>query len=615
MSSKNNTTLENQYAALANGEERFRLLFENTSSLVLFQDVDGIILEANPAFCSFFGQPRAQVLHRPLRELLPPAAREVFTQQLHKAASGHQTEFELLLPGQEGEVRKLQVKKIPLLRDGRVTGIQLIAKDITAITTAQQLIERQARQLGTILESITDAFFALDKAWNLTYINQRAEELLGVCAHESLGRNIWELFPTAEGGIHYQRYLQAIETGETVHFEIEFQRVGLWMEVKAFPSADGLAVYLSDITTRVQAHEQFRMLALVAQSTDNGVVITDAQGRTEWVNKGFSRQTGYTLADMRGQKPGAVLQGADTDPATVQRIRERMKQRGPFSVTILNYKKTGQKLWVSMDITPIYNDAGQLVQFIAIQQNISYRKEIEASQARMMQDLYRQNRDLQQFTYVVSHNLRGPLANALGLATLLAKADPHTVTFGTALSHLRTSMEQVDTVLKDLNEVLSLRDQQNMQPAEAIVLREMCEQVVLDLDDALQECGGEVGLDVEAGLVLQGTRAYVYSIFYNLLSNSIKYRAAERRLRVGISCARQERGGMLISFTDNGSGFDMYKAGSDVFQLYKRFHTNQQGRGVGLFLVKTHVEAMGGKIEVASDGATGTRFLIHLDKH
>jgi signal transduction histidine kinase len=176
-------------------------------------------------------------------------------------------------------------------------------------------------------------------------------------------------------------------------------------------------------------------------------------------------------------------------------------------------------------------------------------------------------------------------------------------------------MGQVDEVLKDLNLVLSIRDQKDNLLLEPLALQDIALQAIQDLAAPLQQCGGQVRLHVEEGLVVCGTRAYLYSIFYNLLSNAIKYRAEGRVLQVDIECELGTHGGPTISFTDNGSGFDLYKAGSDVFQLYKRFHTNQRGRGIGLFLVKTHVEAMGGKIKVISEVNFGTRFLIQLAQH
>ncbi|GAA4003903.1 hypothetical protein GCM10022408_14460 [Hymenobacter fastidiosus] len=614
VSSRDITERKQRSFELAESEQRFRLLFENNPALAVFQTTGGLILDANPAFLSFLQQRRSAVLQQPLLGVLPGPVRPLFAEKLAKAATGRQVRFKVQAPDAEGKAKLLSVAAIPLEVDGQTIGVHVMAKDITEISSAHHLIRQQARQLNTILESITDGFMALDRNWNLTYLNREAERIIHVKREDSLGRSIWHFFPEEVGGIFQQNYQRAFDTGETVHFEAFFERDKCWVEVKAFPSPEGLSIYFSDVTARIEADRQLQLLALVAKGAGTSVVITDAQGRTEWVNESFVRHTGYTLADLLGKTPGAVLQGPDTDLATRRHIRERLQRCTPFSASILNYKKTGQKVWFSMDITPIRNEAGQLTQWVAIQQNITYRKETEASQAKMTQDLYQHNRDLQQFTYVISHNLRAPLANALGLAKLLTRVDKDSETFTLSLAHLRQSVEQVDEVLKDLNLVLSIRDKQDVVEQSLIGLAEVCGQAILDLEEPLQQCGGELKLDLETELLVRGNRAYLYSIFYNLLSNSIKYRSDERQLKIAIKSSRGTHGGPSISFTDNGSGFDTYKAGSDVFQLYKRFHTNQRGRGIGLFLVKTHVEAMGGKIEVASGVNSGTRFLIHLDQ-
>lgn len=600
--------------AQAESEQRFRALFDNDSALTVFQTPDGRILYANPALLAFLQKDKKEVLNQPLANFLPEEIRTQFAQAHQEAVRGTRMAFETRVQLAGLGEKTLKVIKTPLVVNGTLIGVHATVRDITEMATAQHLIRQQATQLNALLESINDAFISLDKDWQLTYINSEAERVLGISREGTLGVNIWHLFPEEANGTYQQHYQRAIDTGETVRFEAYFEREKLWLELKAYPFADGLSVFFSDITKRVEDEKQLKLLALVARGTDNGVVITDAQGRVEWVNEAFTKHTEYKLDELVGRTPGAVLQGPETDPATVSFIRERMRRHMPFTATILNYKKSGRKLWFAMDITPVHDEAGQLTQFVAIQQNITYRKEAEASQAAMTQDLYRHNRDLQQFTYVISHNLRAPLANALGLASVLTKMDKTSDMFATALTNLQQSMVQADDVLKDLNLVLSIRDKKDMQALELLVVKDVCEQAINNLSEALLECGGHVALDVEDHLIARGNRAYLYSIFYNLLSNSIKYRSEERSLQVDIVCYTGEHGGPTITFTDNGSGFDMFKAGSDIFQLYKRFHTNQRGRGIGLFLVKTHVEAMSGKIEVTSEVNFGTRFTIHLDK-
>jgi PAS domain S-box-containing protein len=597
----------------AESEQRFRALFDNDSALTVFQTPDGRILDANPALLAFLKKDKQDVLDQPLADFLPVEVRALFAEARQEAARGNKVAFATRVQLAGEPEKTLRVTKTPLVVNGELIGIHGTVRDITEMVNAQHLIKQQSAQLNTLLESINDAFISLDKDWKLTYLNTEAERLLGISREGALGINIWSLFPE-DASIYYDNFQRAIDTGETVRFEAYFEREQLWLELKAYPFAEGLSVFFADITKRVEAEKQLKLMALVARGTDNGVIITDARGRTEWVNEAFIKHTGYCREELVGRTPGSVLHGPETDPATVSFIRERMQRSVPFSATILNYKKSGKKLWFAMDITPIHDEAGQLTQFVAIQQNITFRKEVEASQAAMTQDLYRHNRDLQQFTYVISHNLRAPLANALGLATVLIKVDKNSDAFATALTSLRQSMVQADDVLKDLNLVLSIRDKKDMLALEPLALKEVCEQAINNLDEALHGCGGRVVLNVEPHLMTRGNRAYLYSIFYNLLSNSIKYRSEERTLQVDIECSTGEHGGPTITFTDNGSGFDMFKAGSEVFQLYKRFHTNQRGRGIGLFLVKTHVEAMGGKIAVTSEVNFGTRFTIDLDK-
>ena len=295
----------------------------------------------------------------------------------------------------------------------------------------------------------------------------------------------------------------------------------------------------------------------------------------------------------------------------------------PFTEEILIYRKSGEKAWLLWDFTPTLDDTGEVVNFIVIETDITERKEAETSRLQFTKDLYVQNRDLQQFTYIVSHNLRAPVATAMGLVHLLASTDRASEDFDTTIGHLKGSIHKMDTVLKDLSTILSIRDRKGTIDKEMVDLAPIIQQVIAEQQESLKMCGGRVYLNMEEGIrvhankafqgiSVHGNKAYLYSIFYNLLSNAIKYRSPDRALEVKIRCVSSKDTGTIITFSDNGLGFDMNLAGDKVFQLYKRFHCNLDGRGMGLFLVKTHLEAMGGHIEVTSQVNIGTSFLIHL---
>lgn len=118
-----------------------------------------------------------------------------------------------------------------------------------------------------------------------------------------------------------------------------------------------------------------RMLSLVANETDNAVIISDANGLVEYVNSGFERLTGYSLHEIKGKKPGHVLQGKETDPKTVEKIRHHLRERTAFYDEILNYSKEGKPYWTSLSINPVIKD-GKLLNFIAVQADITKVKQM-----------------------------------------------------------------------------------------------------------------------------------------------------------------------------------------------------------------------------------------------
>jgi PAS domain S-box-containing protein len=140
---------------------------------------------------------------------------------------------------------------------------------------------------------------------------------------------------------------------------------------------DDLQRLASTLTTqraRLREKEaEARKLALVASRTDNAVVVSDAQGRIEWVNDGFVRITGWTLPEVIGKTPGSFLQGPETDPKTTQMMREKLRNGEGFRCEVLNYGKDGRKYWVSVEVQPILNDNGVLVNFMAVESDVTER--------------------------------------------------------------------------------------------------------------------------------------------------------------------------------------------------------------------------------------------------
>ncbi|MFP4541980.1 MAG: PAS domain S-box protein, partial [Opitutales bacterium] len=160
---------------------------------------------------------------------------------------------------------------------------------------------------------------------------------------------------------------ERFERERAARLEVEAALARKSDELRAIADAQDTAI--------AEAQERIRKLSLVARHTTNGVVITDAAGHVDWVNDGFTRITGYTLAEVRGHKPGAILQGPETDPTAVARLREAVRRREQCSVEILNYAKSGRPYWVSVTLNPIFAPCGALDRFIAVQADVTFQRQ------------------------------------------------------------------------------------------------------------------------------------------------------------------------------------------------------------------------------------------------
>lgn len=183
--------------------------------------------------------------------------------------------------------------------------------------------------------------------------------------------------------VEYRRFWESIREGE--FHSREFCRIhrdghSIWIQASYNPIFDRsgrvirVVKFATDITEQVKQREAFELLSLVANKTDNSVIITNKNGKIEYTNPGFTKLTGYTFEEVVGKTPGSILQGPHTDPQTVRRIREKLTLHEPFYEEILNYTKSGDPYWISLAINPAFDGNGQLMRFISIQANIDETK-------------------------------------------------------------------------------------------------------------------------------------------------------------------------------------------------------------------------------------------------
>lgn len=345
-------------------------------------DLAGHVVHANKHFLDLMGYSLGEVRGKHHKMFVDPgyASSADYQQFWNQLRAGEPQVAEFQRFTKAGRVVWIQASYNPV-RDhfGRPCGIIKIAQD----TTAQKMRDLENRSL---LDAIgkAQAVIEFDLEGHVLTANDNFLQALGYRLDEIVGKH-HSLFvtPADRQSVAYRAFWDKLRAG---HFQsAEFRRVhksgrDVWIQANYNPILDlagqpvKVVKFATDISAQVIARRSFELLSLVANGTDNSVVICDADGRAEYVNPGFSRLTGYAEADILGKRPGQVLQGPHTDAATVGRIREKLRARQSFYEQILNYTKSGEPYWISLSINPIFDDAGQLRKFVSVQANITETK-------------------------------------------------------------------------------------------------------------------------------------------------------------------------------------------------------------------------------------------------
>lgn len=351
----------------------------------------------------------------------------------------------------------------------------------------------------------------------------------------------------------------------------------------------------------VASNEQLSELSLLATHNNQIAIITDKDQQILWVNKSFTAITEYTLEEVRGRKPN-FLQGKDTELSHIQAIREGISTAKPFSQEILNYSKSGKSYWLLISITPIFDPQGELSRFIAIEMDITKQKE-------MINQLLYHNSSLKQFSYIVSHNLRSNVANVMGLLSLLELDKIQDAESREYLKMMNTEIQHLDNTIRDLNEVLMLKNDV-MEKMSVFLWKDLMEEILVDFQLQIKEFDIQITIDLESKTV-KGIKSYLRSMLHNLINNAIKYRNPKKRLHISIT-TNYFFPYTLLEIADNGIGIDVEANKNYIFGMYKQINPEIEGKGIGLFITRAQIEAMGGSIEVEGQKGIGCLFRVYL---
>ncbi|WP_339921636.1 PAS domain-containing protein [uncultured Flavobacterium sp.] len=370
---------------------------------------------------------------------------------------------------------------------------------------------------------------------------------------------------------------------------------------------------IQDITKQKEEELRLKLLETVIVQTKDSIIITEANfnkrklPKIVYVNPAFSIMTGYSSFEVIGKSPD-LLRGSNSDKKNIKKIISAIKNKEDSTIEMIAYTKNEEEFWLRFSMIPIYNSENDLTNWVSIQRDVSEEKKQENEKEQLMRELTQNNKDLKQFSYITSHNFRAPLSNLTGLLNLLEDIPVTNPELQEILNGFNKSTHLLNETINDLTKVMVIKDNPSIQK-EVVILKEVFENIFSQLTLQINTHQPIVTIDFEKAPVLEINKPYIESILLNLLTNSIKYKSENKILKISVSTYELENYTKLI-FEDNGIGIDLERNHDKVFGLYQRFHNYPDSKGLGLYLVKSQVEAMGGTISIDSQVDKGTIFTL-----
>ncbi|UJP64344.1 PAS domain S-box protein [Mongoliitalea daihaiensis] len=481
-------------------------------------------------------------------------------------------------------------------------------------------------QIREILDSISDAFYAMDKNWNFTYFNKEAENLLGKKAEDVLGKSVWTLFPAAEHTLIHEIYVNVAESGRAASFEYWYPGDGKWYEINAYPSQGGVSAYFRDITLRkqvdlqlVKANERFQK---VTEATNDTIwdwdIIKGEYYRSNAIEKIFGIGTSKLLNEKDFWKD-------KFHPDDLEELKESLDKslkdpdckRWEKEYRIFN--SGGEIIYVIDRGVIVRDENNQPIRMVGAMTDISEQKRFEHRLLELNESLKKYarvleltNQELEQFAFVTSHDLQEPLRMIVGFMELLKKK------YGNQLDEKANQYiefaydgaKKMKGIIMDLLEYSTAGNFTGT--TELVNLNEVLKDYQLLRRKIITNKSAE--LIISHLPSVQAFKVPLVQTFHSLLDNAIKYSRPGVSPKIEVKVEDMESF-LKVTISDNGIGIDQ-EYFDKIFIIFQRIPTkdHHKGTGIGLAVAKRHVESWGGEIGVTSVLGQGSDFYFTIPK-
>jgi PAS domain S-box-containing protein len=379
--------------------------------------------------------------------------------------------------------------------------------------------------------------------------------------------------------------------------------------------AERMLGMMNDVTQRFKAEESLKesesRFRLLQQASFGGIGLHD-KGKILDCNQGLCDITGYSYQELIGSN------GLDlVAPEWRDFVYEKIISGYDKTYDVEGIRKDGSKYFLEIrgKNIPLNGKTIRVTEFRDITERKRNEEKIDEQNKKLIsaaEELRRKNHQLQEFTQIVSHNLRSPVGNILTLANFYENASNEQEK-NEYVALLKESGSTTLTMLNELNEILKIKQDKNI-PKQDIQFEKILHQVTSMLTARITEVKAQITFNFSRAPVMHYPPIYMESILLNLLDNALKYHSPNRLPQVSLETYTDDAGNVILAVHDNGLGINLERYRHQVFKLRKTFHTHPESRGIGLFMIKNQVEAMGGSITLESVENEGTTFFVNFSK-
>ena len=370
---------------------------------------------------------------------------------------------------------------------------------------------------------------------------------------------------------------------------------------------------IQDITKQKKEEENLKLLETVVTQTKDAIVITKSDSNSAtfpniiYVNNAFCAMTGYKSKKVLS-KPFNPFNTEELDSHEYEKFIAAIAEKRECQIETLTKKKNKEEYWVRFSMIPIYNSDNELSHWISIQKDVTEERKQEKEKEQLIRELTQNNKDLKQFSYITSHNLRAPLSNLIGLLNLIEDIPINDSELSEIINGFKKSTHLLNETINDLVKIIVIKDKISIQK-ENVTINEVVEHVFSQLKFQIEQSKPILKLNFDEADTIYTNKAYLESILINLLTNSIKYKSETKKLKISITI-KKTNNSTILKFKDNGIGIDLKRNSEHIFGLYQRFHDYPDSKGLGLYLVKSQIESLGGTIAIESEVNKGTEFTL-----